>query len=208
LRYLILNQDLRKEDCLRELESNSIQLILTSPPYFNVRNYEKHSNSNPLIQNAKIYSDLNSQEKTIIEYEQYLKEMKEILFKLKRLLKRTGYIIIIISDITSNKIHFPLAINFFNLLSEFYLSRIRGLTTSPVHQNRTCDFHRIRLKPQCSISCHHDSFRFIFSDVPPSVPCHHFSLYRRKILDEEFRNRDINSFVDSTNILNHLDYMD
>jgi len=117
-----LNQDLREEDSLRELESNSVQLILTSPPYFNVRNYTKHSRSKrKMLQDAKIYEDLNTQEKTIVEYELYLREMKEIFFRLKRLLKPTGYIIIIISDITSNKIHFPLSFHFFNLLSEIYI---------------------------------------------------------------------------------------
>jgi len=122
LKYLILNQDLREEDSLRELESNSIQLILTSPPYFNVRNYKKHSRSKrALLQDAKIYEELNAQEKTIVDYEQYLREMKGIFFQLKRLLKNTGYIIVIISDITSNKIHFPLSFHFFNLLSEIYI---------------------------------------------------------------------------------------
>ncbi len=47
--------------------------------------------------------------------------MKEIFYRLKRLLKSTRYIILIISDITSNKIHFPLSFHFFNLLSEIYI---------------------------------------------------------------------------------------
>jgi len=90
LKYLILNQDLRDEDSLRELESNSVQLILTSPPYFNVRNYEQHSKTKrSSLQDAKIYKNLNTQEKTIVEYEQYLREMKSIFFRLKRLLKQT-----------------------------------------------------------------------------------------------------------------------
>lgn len=90
MKYLILNQDLRDEDSLRELESNSVQLILTSPPYFNVRNYEQHSKTKrSSLQDAKIYKNLNTQEKTIVEYEQYLREMKSIFFRLKRLLKQT-----------------------------------------------------------------------------------------------------------------------
>ena len=122
MKYLILNQDLREENSLRELESNSIQLIITSPPYFNVRDYERHSRSKrTLLQDAKIYRNLNTQEKTIVEYETYLREMKEIFFRLKRLLKTTGYIIVIISDITSNHIHFPLSFHFFNLLTEIYI---------------------------------------------------------------------------------------
>ena len=122
MKYLILNQDLREDNSLRELESNSIQLIITSPPYFNVRDYERHSRSKrTLLQDAKIYRNLNTQEKTIVEYETYLREMKEIFFRLKRLLKTTGYIIVIISDITSNHIHFPLSFHFFNLLTEIYI---------------------------------------------------------------------------------------
>ena len=58
---------------------------------------------NSLLQDAKIYKNLNTQEKTIVDYEHYLREMKEIFFRLKRLLKNTGYIIVIISDITSKK---------------------------------------------------------------------------------------------------------
>ena len=37
------------------------------------------------------------------------------------MLKNSGYIVVIISDITSNHIHFPLSFHFFNLLSEIYI---------------------------------------------------------------------------------------
>ncbi|MBN1216786.1 MAG: hypothetical protein JXA99_15265 [Candidatus Lokiarchaeota archaeon] len=121
MKYLILNKDLREQDCLKELQSNSVQLILTSPPYFNARDYEKHANLPPLIQNAKLSQNLSTQEKTLIHYQNYLKEMRDIFIRLKRLLKQSGYIIIVISDICSNKIHFPLSFHFFNILSEFFI---------------------------------------------------------------------------------------
>jgi len=121
MKYLILNKDLREQDCLKELQSNSIQLILTSPPYFNARDYERHANSPPLIQNAKIPQNLSTQETTLMHYQNNLKEMRDIFIRLRRLLKHSGYIIIVISDICSNKIHFPLSFHFFNILSEFFI---------------------------------------------------------------------------------------
>jgi len=118
VKYLILNKDLLSKNPLIELQDESIQLIITSPPYFNARNYSLHVKTNGkapyrinlLKDHPNIYSS----------YQNYLNDMKYIISHLERLLKRGGFIIYVVGGIISNNMHFPLSFHFFNLLSEYF----------------------------------------------------------------------------------------
>lgn len=69
------------KDCLagiRELPSESIDLVITSPPYYNAREYSQWSS-----------------------LEEYLEDMRDILIEIKRVMKNHRYIIWNVGDVVS-----------------------------------------------------------------------------------------------------------
>lgn len=118
MKYIVLNEDLLEQNPLRMLNNESIQLILTSPPYFNARNYALHIDTRGT---APYRINLFKNEPNIYEsYKSYLNDMRYIVSNLKRLLKPGGFIIFVVGGIISNKVHFPLSIDFFNILSDYF----------------------------------------------------------------------------------------
>lgn len=118
MKYLILNKDLLENNPLPELINESIQLILTSPPYFNARNYKIHietKGSAPYRINL-----IKKKDNTLIIYRKYLNNIQKIILVLNKLLKPGGIIIFVVGDIISNHIHFPLPFHLFNILSKFF----------------------------------------------------------------------------------------
>lgn len=81
-----------------ELKDSSIQLIVTSPPYFNVKNYE--------IENIG----------SIDSYSLYLKSLRQIFQECYRVLEDGRYICVNISDVTSNKAKYPIPAHCISIL--------------------------------------------------------------------------------------------
>ena len=118
MKYFILNKDLLQDNPLIELRTEAIQLIITSPPYFNARNYKLHIETNGT---APYRVNLFKEQQNIYEnFNSYIANMKYVIFHLKRLLKPGGIIVYVVGGIISNKIHFPLSAHFFNILSEYF----------------------------------------------------------------------------------------
>jgi site-specific DNA-methyltransferase (adenine-specific) len=86
---------------LKKLESNSIDCIITSPPYFNLRDYK--TNSKKEIGKEK-------------EINIYIAKLVEVFLECKRILKNTGNIFINIDDTGFNLIPEKLAITLSNFL--------------------------------------------------------------------------------------------
>ncbi|MBU1887339.1 site-specific DNA-methyltransferase [Candidatus Micrarchaeota archaeon] len=76
--------------CMSELKDNSVQLIVTSPPYFNVKDYETEN-----IGSIDTYAD-------------YLKSLRQVFQECYRVLVSGRYICINISDINSNGTKYPI----------------------------------------------------------------------------------------------------
>jgi len=75
---------------MAELKDNSVHLIITSPPYFNVKDYG--------IENVG----------SIDDYSTYLKSLRQIFQECYRVLDNGRYICVNISDITSGKRKYPI----------------------------------------------------------------------------------------------------
>ncbi len=87
-------------DCrnMAELADNSIQLIVTSPPYFNVKDYG--------IDNIG----------SIQQYEYYLRAMRQVFRECYRVLEEGRYICVNVSDIISGEKKLPIPCNILNIL--------------------------------------------------------------------------------------------
>lgn len=88
-------------DCLnvlKNLESDSVDLIVTSPPYYNAREYSQYTS-----------------------YEEYLSIMTDILKECVRVLKNQKYIIYNVSDIVYNNKKYTITSDFIQILKSLNL---------------------------------------------------------------------------------------
>ncbi len=74
---------------MKELPDNSVQLIVTSPPYFNIKDYSMDGR-----QEKKKISKAKGQIGDIPDYSKYIKEMLEVWKECERVLKPNGKLII------------------------------------------------------------------------------------------------------------------
>ena len=82
-------------DCLevlRKISNKSVHLIVTSPPYFNAREYSKYNS-----------------------YNDYLDFMEKIIIKLKEVLVEGGYFCLNTTSYTSNKVLYPIPFDLLNI---------------------------------------------------------------------------------------------
>ena len=70
---------------MSEVPDNSITLVITSPPYWNVIDYSKNG-----FQDTKISEKIDSQIGDILDYEEYLNEMDKVWIECYRVLKPNG----------------------------------------------------------------------------------------------------------------------
>lgn len=90
------------EDVLKHIKENSIDLIFTSPPYYNAREYSQY-----------------------LSHQDYINKMKEVINKCVKVLKPNRYIIINISPVITKRAgrefesqRLPLHVDFHNILRE------------------------------------------------------------------------------------------
>jgi len=94
-------------DCLEimgDLPDESIDIIITSPPYWNAKNYESTTSRSKM---PKKYS-----------LEQYQKEMTDIFFQAYRTLKKGRYCCIVIDGVTVEKRYYNLPMIFQTFMEE------------------------------------------------------------------------------------------
>ena len=74
---------------MRELPDESVQLIITSPPYFNIKDYSKDGR-----QTESIGKKMEGQIGDIAEYDDYIKAMLKVWKECERVLKPNGKLVI------------------------------------------------------------------------------------------------------------------
>ena len=85
------------------LDSNSVDLVISSPPYFNTLDYV---NDNRLRLEFLGYNEDKKEKlkrELIQDKDNYLKEMKKVGLELRRVIKRGGYCIFVLGDLHSGK---------------------------------------------------------------------------------------------------------
>ena len=115
-------------DVIETLNSNSIDYIVTSPPYFNIlknksegirSDKSKKGFRNGARQGIVSYTDESLDNLENLEnYELYLIKIKDIFLKLQRVLKSRKYCYIIISDFTINKTETCVTGDFVRIMQE------------------------------------------------------------------------------------------
>ena len=128
------------EETLSILPDNSVQLIFTSPPYYN----------------AKEYSDYNS-------YEAYLTKMKTVLLVLHRVLEDGRFIVINVSPVITKRlgrefesIRYPIHYDFHRILTAtgfHFIDEIQWIKPEPSVPDRVSGYRQTRkplsYKPNC-----------------------------------------------------------
>lgn len=87
---------------MRELRNSSIQLIVTSPPYFDVKDY------------GEVKGNIGAKS----SYENYLSEVKKVFQECYRVLEDGRYCCVNISDIISDKHKYPIPAHYVSLLED------------------------------------------------------------------------------------------
>lgn len=95
---IIIKGDCRVE--LKKLSKNSVDLIVTSPPYWNILDKVDHKVKQERISKnlLKNYQNLKNDISNIKDYEKFLDELKTIFKEGYRVLKNKKYLCIIVSD--------------------------------------------------------------------------------------------------------------
>ncbi len=107
----------RSSENMKELKDKSVQLIITSPPYYNLKEYS----TKPKKQKGQLP---NSPKKSKNSYNDYIDEMKVIFAECSRVLKDDGVLFLnldVIKYKTKDKNIVPLPFDFINLCSELGL---------------------------------------------------------------------------------------
>ena len=127
-------------DTLKKIEANSVQLIFTSPPYYN----------------AKIYSNYHS-------YQDYLNDMFQTLKECHKVLEDGRFIIINVSPVISKRpgrefesIRYPIHFDFHNLLTKagfYFIDEIQWIKPESSVKNRNAGYRQTHMplsyKPNC-----------------------------------------------------------
>ena len=74
---------------MNEIFDNSIDLIITSPPYFNIKDYSKNGTQN-IVHSKKIKNQIGD----INDYKIFINELLKIWIECERVLKPNGKLII------------------------------------------------------------------------------------------------------------------
>ena len=128
------------EEQLKSLPDNSIQLVFTSPPYYNAREY----------------TDYNS-------YEMYLAKMKSVLVVIHRVLEDGRFVVLNVSPVITKRlgrqfesIRYPIHYDFHRILTEtgfHFLDEIYWIKPEPSVPNRISAYRQTRkplsYKPNC-----------------------------------------------------------
>jgi DNA modification methylase len=113
----IINADIRK--AIKDLPDNSIDFIVTSPPYWNILNKIDHKAKQERIGKGleTKYSDDRKDLANIPEYNDYLCELSKIFEMLKYKLRPKKYIAVIVSDFRHKSKYYMLHADLANSLS-------------------------------------------------------------------------------------------
>ena len=98
IKQIVIKGDAKNQLC--KLDTNSVDLILTSPPYWNILSKVDHKVKQERIKKnlTKDYGNLKKDLSNIKTYEKFLNELIDIFKECKRVLKPGKYINVIVSD--------------------------------------------------------------------------------------------------------------
>ena len=114
-----------------ELERNSVDFIVTSPPYFNILKKKPDHKIKEVRLHENLdtdYSDDPSDLGNYSNYEKFLIRLTDILTKCARVLKDKKYMCIIVSDFRHKSDYFPFHSDLYSLLTTNSTFSLEGIT--------------------------------------------------------------------------------
>lgn len=114
-----------------ELERNSVDFIVTSPPYFNILKKKPDHKIKEVRLHENLdtdYSDDPNDLGNYSNYDKFLKRLTDILTKCARVLKDKKYMCIIVSDFRHKSDYFPFHSDLYSLLTTNSTFSLEGIT--------------------------------------------------------------------------------
>ena len=158
-------------ETLSKIDENSVQLIFTSPPYYN----------------AKIYSDYHS-------YQDYLNDMQKTLYACRRVLEDGRFIVINVSPVISKRpgrefesIRYPIHFDFHNLLTRagfYFVDEIQWIKPESSVKNRNGGYRQTHMPLNYKPNCINESI-MVYRKTAPFLLDKNIALY-----DKSFANDD------------------
>ena len=158
-------------ETLSKIDEKSVQLIFTSPPYYN----------------AKIYSDYHS-------YQDYLNDMQKTLYACRRVLEDGRFIVINVSPVISKRpgrefesIRYPIHFDFHNLLTRagfYFVDEIQWIKPESSVKNRNGGYRQTHMPLNYKPNCINESI-MVYRKSAPFLLDKNIALY-----DKSFANDD------------------
>jgi DNA modification methylase len=90
-------------EALKQLETNSINFVCTSPPYWDILNQKRTADKKPIHNYGKNQFDLGK----IESYDDFLSEMKTVFTEVFRVLMEGKYCVVVVMDIRKKDKFYP-----------------------------------------------------------------------------------------------------
>jgi len=158
-------------ETLNKIDENSVQLIFTSPPYYN----------------AKIYSNYHS-------YKDYLNDMFQSLKACHRVLEDGRFIIINVSPVISKRpgrefesIRYPIHFDFHNILSQagfYFVDEIQWIKPESSVKNRNGGYQQTRMPLSYKPNCINESI-MIYRKNAPFLLDKNIAMYDKSFANDE-----------------------
>lgn len=110
--YEIINASATDID--KHLSSNSIDLTITSPPYWDILNMKRTADGKKTVNYSNDITDIGN----ISNYEYFIGKLKNIFAKIHQVLKYNGYCIVIVMDIRKKDKFYPFHSDIANYMDE------------------------------------------------------------------------------------------
>lgn len=158
-------------ETLKKIDENSVQLIFTSPPYYN----------------AKIYSDYHS-------YQDYLEDMFQTLTACHRVLEDGRFIIINVSPVISKRpgrefesTRYPIHFDFHNLLTRagfYFVDEIQWIKPESSVKNRNGGYQQTHMPLSYKPNCINESI-MVYRKAAPFLLDKNIALYDKSFANDE-----------------------
>ncbi|MBR5914779.1 MAG: site-specific DNA-methyltransferase [Selenomonadaceae bacterium] len=158
-------------ETLKKVDENSVQLIFTSPPYYN----------------AKIYSNYHS-------YQDYLEDMFQSLMACQRVLEDGRFIIINVSPVISKRpgrefesIRYPIHFDFHNLLTHagfYFVDEIQWIKPESSVKNRNGGYQQTHMPLSYKPNCINESI-MVYRKSAPFLLDKNIAMYDKTFANDE-----------------------
>ncbi len=113
---LLIKGDAR--DLLNHIEEDSIQLTVTSPPYWDILNQKRSAD----YKEIRKYSDVDADLGNIKSYDGFLSGLKDIFSKVHRVTKRGGFCCVVVMDLRKKDEFYPFHIDVISFMRDIGFS--------------------------------------------------------------------------------------